>query len=128
MGETLKLGFTGDVMLGRLVNDTVSLYGYRYPWGNVLPILQKSDLNVINLETTLTKRSQAVPKIFNFKADPDKVQCLIEANIDVVTLANNHLLDFGEEGLQNGKRGSKKKRERYGSYSKPLSSRKSATK
>ncbi len=99
MAETIKIALTGDIMLGRLVNDAISLYGYKYPWGNVLPLLQKNDFNLINLETTLTKSNQAVPKIFNFKAEPDKVQCLVEANIQVVNLANNHILDFGEEGL-----------------------------
>ena len=40
-----------------------------------------------------------MPKVFNFRADPDKVQSLKEARIDVVNIANNHILDFGPEGL-----------------------------
>lgn len=95
----LVIGLTGDVMLGRLVNQQIDLAGYKYPWGNVLPLLRKNDINIINLETTLTKSTKKVPKVFNFKADPDKVQTLKEANIDVVNLANNHILDFSEEGL-----------------------------
>lgn len=97
--ETVVIGLAGDTMLGRLVNTRISQTNYQYPWGDVLPILKKTDLNLINLETALTKSVRKVPKVFNFKADPDKVQSLVEARIDVCNLANNHILDFSEEGL-----------------------------
>jgi len=98
-GESMIIGFAGDTMLGRLVNETISMTNYNYPWGNVLLLLKENDLNVINLETTLTRSKKKVPKVFNFKADPDKVQTLVNGRIDVVNLANNHSLDFSEEGL-----------------------------
>lgn len=97
--KEITIAFAGDTMLGRLANSVISKKGYKYPWGNMLSYLKENDLNIINLETTLTKNEKKVPKVFNFKADPDKVQTLIEGNIDVVTLANNHSLDFSEEGL-----------------------------
>jgi len=97
--ETLLIGLTGDVMLGRIVNEQISIAGYKYPWGDMLPLLNSTDVNIINLETTLTTSNKVVPKVFNFKADPDKVQSLVDAKIDVVTLANNHILDFSEEGM-----------------------------
>ena len=97
--EMITIGFAGDTMLGRLVNDQISLSDYSYPWGNIMPILKETDLNITNLETTLTNSNKAVPKIFNFKADKDVVESLVRANIDVVNLANNHILDFSEEGL-----------------------------
>lgn len=93
------IGFAGDTMLGRLVNQKISATSYHYPWGNVLPLLKKTDLNIINLETTLTISDKKVSKVFNFKADPDKVKTLQEGRIDVVTIANNHILDYDEEGL-----------------------------
>ena len=99
MAKTVKIGIAGDTMLGRLVNEQISVSGYSYPWGDVLPLLKKNDINLINLETTLTKSEKKVPKVFNFKADPDKVQTLVEGNINVVSIANNHILDFNEEGL-----------------------------
>src|SRR3989344_1225755 len=97
--DSLLIGFTGDVMLGRLVNEQVSMTNYAYPWGNVLPLLKATDLNVINLETTLTTSNKIVPKVFNYKADPDKVESLTEAKVDVANLANNHILDFDIEGM-----------------------------
>ena len=97
--DSLLIGIAGDVMLGRLVNEKMSMTDYTYPWGETIGLLRKTDINIINLETTLTTSTKKVPKVFNFKAGPDKVQSLIEAKIDVCNLANNHILDFSEEGL-----------------------------
>lgn len=94
------IGFGGDTMLGRGVNEIISINGYAYPWGNLLADLKKPDLTIVNLENTFTTSIKAVPKIFNFKASPDKVKTLQLAGIDVVNLANNHILDFDVEGLQ----------------------------
>ena len=95
----VTIGLAGDTMLGRMVNEVITLKGYRYPWGNMLPLLHSTDINLVNLETTLTHHTQPVPKVFNFRANPDRVQSLKEARIDVVNIANNHILDFGPEGL-----------------------------
>lgn len=97
--KEIVIGFAGDTMLGRLVNTYIEQMSYTYPWGNVLPILKKNDINIINLETTLTKSDTKIPKVFNFKATPEKVKALQEANIHIVNLANNHILDFDIEGL-----------------------------
>ena len=95
----VRIGLAGDTMIGRLVNIAISERGYSYPWGNILSLLSSTDLNLVNLETTLTTSIDVVPKTFNFKADPDKVQTLQIGNIHAVNIANNHILDFGESGL-----------------------------
>lgn len=97
--KTVMLGFAGDVMLGRLVNEKIKQTGFAYPWGSVAPLLHANDLNLINLETTLSSPGTPIPKVFNFRSDPQNVQTLIEGNINVVNLANNHSLDFGPKGL-----------------------------
>lgn len=94
------IGLAGDVMLGRLVNEVINRHDILYPWGNTIDILKQHDLNLINLETTLTHSSFKVPKVFNFKATPDKVQCLSATNIHVVNLANNHILDYSLAGMK----------------------------
>jgi poly-gamma-glutamate synthesis protein (capsule biosynthesis protein) len=86
-------------MIGRTVDTIISQHGYRYVWGNVLPLLQGTDLNLINLETTLTNSNKKVFKTFNFKATPDKIKSLTEASVTVANIANNHIMDFSEEGL-----------------------------
>lgn len=98
--NTITIGLAGDVMIGRGVNTTITDNGYTYPWGNVLSLLKNTDINIINLETALTNGNKKVFKTFNFKATPDKIKTLTEACITVANLANNHILDFSEEGLR----------------------------
>jgi poly-gamma-glutamate synthesis protein (capsule biosynthesis protein) len=95
----LTIGLTGDIMLGRMVNEVITREGYFYPWGNMIELLRSTDLNLVNLETTLTTSTKRVIKSYNFKANPDKVQSLIAAGVDVCSIANNHILDFDVEGL-----------------------------
>lgn len=97
--KSISIGFAGDVMIGRGVNAAITDKGYSYPWGNVLPILKNTDINIINLEAALTNSNKKVYKVFNFKATPDRIKTLEEACVTVVNLANNHILDFSEEGL-----------------------------
>lgn len=99
MTDLLTIGLMGDVMLGRTLNDVISQHGYNYPWGNIIHELKHTDLNVINLETTLTNSEKMVYKTFNFKSTPDKVHSLTHSNVTVANLANNHILDFSQEGL-----------------------------
>jgi len=97
--DTIRLGLAGDVMLGRLVNERLKALPYEYVWGNMLPLMKEMDINVINLETTFTKSIRKVPKTFNFKAEPDRVKCLAVANVTIASIANNHILDYSEEGM-----------------------------
>jgi len=95
----IRIGLAGDVMIGRTVNEILDLKPPQYIWGDFLPLLRSTELNLINLEAALTRSVHAVPKVFNYKADPKKVQSLAEGSVQVANLANNHVLDFGEEGL-----------------------------
>ena len=99
MNDTLTIGLTGDVMLGRTLNRVITEKGYDYPWGNMLQVMKRADIKLINLETTLTDSTDRVSKTFNFKASPDKITSLERAQISVANLANNHILDFGIAGL-----------------------------
>ena len=98
----LTLAFTGDVMLGRLVNDRLKTMQPEEAWGDVLPHLAQADLRIVNLECALTKHRQPwmrTEKMFHFRADPEAVRVLQAARIDACALANNHILDFEERGL-----------------------------
>lgn len=96
----ITIGFAGDVMLGRGVNEVLQTKPCEYIWGSVLPLLQSTTFNIINLETALTKSMNKVPKVFNYKSDPNNAACLTVANIKIVNLANNHSLDFNVQGLK----------------------------
>jgi len=75
---------------------------FPYIWGDAIEILQKNapDLRIINLETGITESNNFMPgKAIHYKMHPGNIFCLKAAEIDVCTLANNHLLDWGYEGL-----------------------------
>ncbi len=100
--SAVTLAFAGDVMLGRLVNRVLAFDGYRYVWGNTLDTLRWADLRLINLECVISDKGNkwtATPKTFHFRANPDAAFTLQTANIDYVSIANNHSLDFQEEAL-----------------------------
>ena len=97
------LALTGDVMLGRLVNDMLKDMQPEEVWGDVLPHLAQADLRIINLEFALTSHMQPWSrtwKMFHFRADPEAVRVLQVAHIDACALANNHILDYEVQGLR----------------------------
>jgi poly-gamma-glutamate capsule biosynthesis protein CapA/YwtB (metallophosphatase superfamily) len=96
------LALTGDVMLGRGVNETLPDVRPEEPWGDVLPLLLSADLRIINLECAITEHKRPwsrTPKVFHFRADPLAIEVLRAAGVDACSLANNHTLDFEEKGL-----------------------------
>ena len=96
------LALTGDVMLGRGVNETLRSAPPEEPWGDVLPLLHSADLRIINLECAISEHKQPwsrTPKVFRFRADPVATEVLKTARVDACSLANNHTLDFEEQGL-----------------------------
>src|ERR687893_416194 len=98
----ITLALTGDVMLGRGVNETLPDVRPEEPWGDVLPLLDSADLRIINLECAITEHKRPwsrTPKVFHFRADPSAVEVLRAAHVDCCSLANNHTLDFEERGL-----------------------------
>lgn len=99
----LTLALTGDVMLGRLVNEELKAMPPEKAWGDTLPHLAQADLRIVNLECALTSHLREwarTEKMFHFRADPDAVRVLQTARIDACALANNHILDYEEEGLR----------------------------
>jgi poly-gamma-glutamate synthesis protein (capsule biosynthesis protein) len=58
-----------------------------------------AEITMVNLETAVSTRGEPVPKTYNFRADPAAFPALRGAGVDVVTLANNHGIDFGEDAL-----------------------------
>lgn len=98
----MKLLFVGDVMLGRLVNQTLKARPPEYPWGNTLDVFRSADVRFCNLECSLSDRGvrrSPVTKAFHFRSDARNVEVLKRAGIDAASLANNHILDFNETAL-----------------------------
>ena len=92
-------------MLGRLVNQHVVSHPSLAPetiWGDTLPLFMSADCRLINLECVISTRGQPwkpMLKPFHFRANPRAIQLLQAARVDCVTLANNHVLDYGPDAL-----------------------------
>jgi poly-gamma-glutamate capsule biosynthesis protein CapA/YwtB (metallophosphatase superfamily) len=99
----ITLALIGDVMLGRGVDEALGGMRPDEPWGDTLSLLDSADLRIINLECAITTHENPwnrTPKMFHFRADPSHaIGVLRAARIDACSLANNHTLDFQEEGL-----------------------------
>lgn len=75
---------------------------YDYVWGDALDVIARvaPDVRIVNLETSITRSDAYWPgKEVHYRMSPDNVGCLLAARIDVCTLANNHVLDWGDPGL-----------------------------
>ena len=97
----MRIAFVGDVMLGRLVNEELKQNGPAFPWGNTLPILRSADIRIGNLECVLADDGTPWPaKMFRFRSDTKNIASLKAADFTLVSLANNHVLDFGAVALR----------------------------
>ncbi len=96
----IKILLLGDIMLGRSFNHVILDTSLKYPWGNCLPVMKSADIVVGNLETSITDSNKKWPnKTFNYKMDTKLAKTLSLANISYLSLANNHILDYMEEGM-----------------------------
>jgi poly-gamma-glutamate synthesis protein (capsule biosynthesis protein) len=97
-GEAI-LAFLGDLAPGRSMEVQLARYGAAYPWEGLGPLLQEADLAVVNLESVLSTQGEALNKRYLIRAHPRWGKTLVEAGVGLVTVANNHALDYGDEGL-----------------------------
>lgn len=90
---TWTLTFGGDTLLTRRIGEQID------PFAGIRPPLAESDLAIVNLETAVSTRGRAQAKTFTFRSPPTFADRINAAGIDVVSLANNHSLDFGLDAL-----------------------------
>jgi len=110
-GETLSAGTVrirpvtldavGDITFGEQVGPTLDRLGGRYPWTSVAPLLRRADVATGNLETAVSLRgTPAGSKQYTFRGAPWMLRPVHSyAGLDVLTLANNHAVDYGRSAL-----------------------------
>jgi len=111
--NNLKILFAGDTYFGESYQMQIKLMGreniletkgYDYPLKKLKPILFDSDFVIVNLEAPITNLSETPlsgRKNYIHRADPEKTPKKLEYyNIKAVSLANNHTLDYGIQGLK----------------------------
>ncbi|MGA2503352.1 MAG: CapA family protein [Anaerolineales bacterium] len=95
----VKLMAVGDIMLARTVGSQVQARGPGIVFAGVQPMLNPADILVGNLECALTTSTDPQHKSYTFAAPPETAKALALAGFDILSLANNHAMDYGSQGL-----------------------------
>jgi len=91
----------GDIMLSRDVASTMKRHNdYKYPFLNTADFLKTADITFGNLECPITPGRIIETSEMVFRADPQAVEGLNYAGFDILSLANNHTMNFGEKGIE----------------------------
>lgn len=91
----------GDVMLSRTVEKTMmDKKNFKYPFIKTAELTSGADITFGNLETPIISGRLINTSEFTFRTDPRSLSGLRYAGFDVLSLANNHMMNFGEEGLE----------------------------
>lgn len=98
-GPRVKMAFVGDVIFASTVETLLKKNGYDYPYPDLLDELAKPDITAANLETPVTLKGSEQKKEYTYRSHPDALAAFKAAGFDVVNLANNHIMDYGTEGL-----------------------------
>ncbi len=98
----LTITCVGDMMFGRdMISDLIQPFGMDHLFQHVAPHFAASDLVMGNLECPMTDSNDEHPtKGIVFKGRPEDTDGLVEAGFDLVTIANNHILDYMTEGME----------------------------
>ena len=98
--EEIIINAVGDIMLAGKWAKTLKSRGYEHSFNGVRSVLAKGDINLANLESPVaTGGSEFSNKQFRFRAEPAVAKAVRAAGFNLVTLANNHSMDFGGEAL-----------------------------
>jgi poly-gamma-glutamate capsule biosynthesis protein CapA/YwtB (metallophosphatase superfamily) len=96
-----RIAFLGDTLLGGDAQPVLDREGYDYALEEIAPLVADADLVVANLEGVISKRSLApLPhRRWAYRAQPESLDALLALGVRLVSLGNNHVLDYGHDGL-----------------------------
>jgi hypothetical protein len=104
--EYCSIAMLGNIAVGDFEDEDYFLesVGKSYIWGDTLPVLEEADMRIASLPANLLERSsmtKALCDYFHFRVSvTPAVESLQHGKIDCVTLANNHIADFRDIGVQ----------------------------
>lgn len=101
--KVITLFFVGDIMLDRGVEFMVNKYGekdWRFPFLEITDDLKTADILFGNLEGPISDKGIKVGSIYSFRADPEAIEGLSFAGFDILSVANNHIFDYGREAME----------------------------
>ena len=95
-----ELLFVGDIMLGRNVESLMDQYGDEYPFFQTKDFLEDADLTIGNFEGIVSEEHIKTPPFnFSFSIKPEYLYSLKKVGFDILSLANNHAGDFGNDAF-----------------------------
>lgn len=97
---TISVTAVGDMIFDRKVKSLVQSAGGNAPLRHVASLLADADITVGNLESPLSRRgTRNATKDVTFRGDPRGIESLKASGFDFLSLANNHVLDYGPDAL-----------------------------
>ncbi len=111
-GTEIVITFGGDCTLATLerlrghpelsFDSYITRYGYSYPFSKLRKVFWHDDLTVVNLENVFSNSDQGkIKKTYNFRGPMDYAKILSFGSVEAVTIANNHIVDYGRQGALN---------------------------
>jgi len=98
--ETTLLA-VGDIMLGRYCNvQMLKQRNFRYPFLKTADLTSSADITFGNLEAPFVENCPTTGTGMIFCARPEAIEGLKFAGFDVLSLANNHILNYGQGSLE----------------------------
>ena len=101
--KPVTLMFLGDIMLDRGVEYMVKKEGsgdFKWPFLKIADYLKEADILFGNLEGPISDKGYRVGSIYSFRADPEAINGLTYAGFDILSLANNHIFDYGIKAME----------------------------
>ena len=97
----ITLMFVGDIMLSRSVGDKMKkLDDWNWPFEKIGDYLAGADLLFGNLEGPISSQGKNIGSAYSFRADPKAIEGLKYAGFDVLSVANNHMGDWGRPAME----------------------------
>lgn len=93
----ITLAFAGDVNFEN--RTALLLKNPATAFGPITAVFRQADFTALNLETSVTSRGIPQPKTYHFRTTPVAFTALRDAGVDLITMANNHVEDYGDAGL-----------------------------
>lgn len=97
--STLRFMASGDLNLAHWITPLIDSNGPDYLYNHINDFISGCDIFFVNLESPICEKGEAYPKNFVFNVPARHVKVLQSGKINVVSLANNHILDYGLPGL-----------------------------
>ncbi|MSU56032.1 MAG: CapA family protein [Candidatus Taylorbacteria bacterium] len=101
ISKEIKMVFVGDIMLSRNIGQSMEQKkDYTFFFASTTEFLKSADITFGNLENPVSTRGIRSGSIYSFRADPQTLQGLTSAGFNVVSIANNHIWDYGKQAFK----------------------------